>query len=40
MVILLILLIIGTDLFKFKEKNPGETGNNGSKNVEIIVPLK
>ena len=29
-----------TDSFKFKEKITGQTGNNGTKNVEIMVPLK
>ena len=29
-----------TDSFKFKAKVTGKTGNNGTKNVEIMVPLK
>ena len=29
-----------TDSFKFKAKITGETGNNGTKDVEIMVPLK
>ena len=29
-----------TDSFKFKAKIKGQTGNNGTKNVEIMVPLK
>ena len=29
-----------TDSFNFKVKMTGQTGNNGTKNVEIIVPLK
>ena len=29
-----------TNSFKFKEKITGETGNDGTKDVEIIVPLK
>ena len=29
-----------TDSFKFKTKITGETGNNGTKDVEIMVPLK
>ena len=29
-----------TDSFKFKEKITGQTGNNGTKDVEITVPLK
>ena len=29
-----------TDSFKFKAKNTGQTGNNGTKDVEIMVPLK
>ena len=29
-----------TDSFKFKAKITGETGNDGTKDVEIIVPLK
>ena len=29
-----------TDSFKFKAKITGQTGNNGTKNVEIMVPLK
>ena len=29
-----------TNSFKVKEKITGETGNNGTKNVEIMVPLK
>ena len=29
-----------TDSFKFKEKVTGQTGNNGTKDVEITVPLK
>ena len=29
-----------TDLFKIKGKITGETGNDGTKNVEIMVPLK
>ena len=27
-------------MFKIKEKVTGQTGNNGTKDVEIIVPLK
>ena len=26
--------------FKIKEKRTGQTGNNGTKDVEVIVPLK
>ena len=29
-----------TDPFNFKVKMTGQTGNNGTKNVEIMVPLK
>ena len=29
-----------TDSFKFKEKITGQTGNDGTKDVEIMVPLK
>ena len=29
-----------TDSFNFKAKTTGRTGNNGTKDVEIIVPLK
>ena len=29
-----------TDSFKFEAKITGQTGNNGAKNVEIMVPLK
>ena len=29
-----------TDSFHFKAKTTGQTGNNGTKDVEIIVPLK
>ena len=29
-----------TDSFKFKEKMTGQTGDNGTKGVEIMVPLK
>ena len=29
-----------TDLFNFKLKMTGQTGDNGTKNVEIMVPLK
>ena len=29
-----------TDSFKFKAKITGQTGNDGTKDVEIIVPLK
>ena len=29
-----------TDSFKFKAKSTGRTGNNGTKDVEIMVPLK
>ena len=29
-----------TDLFSLKEKITCQTGNNGTKNVEIMVPLK
>ena len=29
-----------TDLFNFKAKTTGQTVNNGTKNVEIMVPLK
>ena len=29
-----------TDSFNFKAKIAGQTGNNGTKNVEIMVPLK
>ena len=29
-----------TDLFKFKEKITAKTGNKGTKNVKIMVPLK
>ena len=27
-------------MFKIKENTTGQTGNNGKKNVEIMVPLK
>ena len=29
-----------TDLFKIRQKTPDQTGNNGLKNVQIMVPLK
>ena len=29
-----------TDLFNFKAKRTRQTGNNGTKNAEIMVPLK
>ena len=29
-----------TDSFNFKAKMNGQTGNNGTKNIEIMVPLK
>ena len=29
-----------TDSFNFKVKMAGQTGDNGTKNVEIIIPLK
>ena len=29
-----------TDSFNFKVKITGRTGNDGTKNVEIMVPLK
>ena len=29
-----------TDSFNFKAKTTGRTGNNGTKDVEIMVPLK
>ena len=29
-----------TDLFNFKVKMTGQTGYNGTKNVEIMIPLK
>ena len=29
-----------TDSFSLKEKLTGQTGNNGTKNVETIIPLK
>ena len=29
-----------TNSFKIKEKITGQTGSNGTKNVEIMVPLK
>ena len=29
-----------TDSFNFKAKITGQTGNNGTKNVEVMVPLK
>ena len=29
-----------TDSFNFKVKITGQTGNNGTKDVEIMVPLK
>ena len=29
-----------TDLFKFKQKITGQAGNDGTLNVEIMVPLK
>ena len=29
-----------TDLFHFKVKTNGQTGDDGTKNVEIMVPLK
>ena len=42
MVILLILMhiMLTTDSFKVKEKVTGQTGNNGTKNVETMVPFK
>ena len=30
----------GTDLFSLKQKLTGKTGSKGSKNIDIIVPLK
>ena len=35
-----LLLLTRTDSFKFKAKITGETGNDGTKDVETIVPLK
>ena len=29
-----------SESFNLKEKSTGQTGNNGTKNVEIMVPLK
>ena len=29
-----------TDLFNFKVKMTGQTGSNGTKNVEVMAPLK
>ena len=29
-----------TESFNLKEKLPGQTGNKGTKNVEIMAPLK
>ena len=37
---LLTLLNAITDLFNLQVKLTGQTGNNGTKNVEIVVPLK
>ena len=39
-VTLLILMQIMCSSFNFEIKITGETGNNGTKNVEIMVPLK
>ena len=40
MVILLIFLMITIIMFKFKQQIKGHTGSSGTKDVEIIVPLK
>ena len=42
MVILLILMqqMLTTDSFKIKDKITDQTGNDGTENVEITVPLK
>ena len=40
MVILLIFLMITIIVFKFKQQIKGHTGNSGTKDVEIMVPLK
>ena len=41
MVILLILMEVISDSFKFKTKITGQTENNGRRdNIEIMVPLK
>ena len=41
MILLIFLLIIVTVLFKkIKAKTAGRTGNDGTKNVEIRVPLR
>ena len=40
MVLLLIANKNTTDSFKFKDKTAGQKGNDGTKNAEIMVPLK
>ena len=40
MAILLIFLLIISASFKFKIKIAGRTGNDGTKNVNIMIPLK
>ena len=40
MAILMIFLLIISASFKFKIKIAGRTGNDGTKNVNIMVPLK
>ena len=40
MVLLLIADKNTTDSFKFKDKIAGQKGNDGTKNAEIMVPLK
>ena len=40
MVILLIFLMITIIVFKFKQQIKEQTGNSGTKDVEIMVPLK
>ena len=40
MAILLIFLLIISAWFQFKTKIAGRTGNNGTKNINIMVPLK
>ena len=40
MFLLMLVKLMLLDLFEIKEKITGKTGNNDTKNVKIMVPLK
>ena len=40
LIIIIIIIVFNSISFKFKQEITGQTGNDGKKDVKIIVPLK